>query len=144
MNWWKRRREQLDDEMQKHIEFETQQNIEAGMPEARNAALRKFGNITLTAEEAREIWGWLWLERSWQDLRYAVLGFARSPGFTAVALLSLLLGIGISTALFSAVYGILIAPILTPSPTKSGLQRFSRPRKSRMAPKFRNCRRSRK
>ena len=81
MTWWKRRGDQLDEEMRKHIEFETQQNIEAGMSpsDAREAALRKFGNVSLAKEESREMWGWIWIERVWQDLRYGLRGFLKSP-----------------------------------------------------------------
>jgi putative ABC transport system permease protein len=112
MTWWKRRGDQLRDEMQQHIEFETRANMEAGLSaeEARYAALRKFGSVSLAREESRDIWGWLWLERLSQDLRYAARGLLKSPVFTGVAVLSLLLGVGASTALFSVVYGVLIAP----------------------------------
>jgi putative ABC transport system permease protein len=112
MSWSKNRSERLAGEIQTHIDFETQENIEAGMPpeEARHAAMRKFGNVLLARERSREIWGRLWAERLWQDIRYALRGLRRNPGFAAVALLSLMLGIGASVALFSVVYGILIAP----------------------------------
>ncbi len=112
MNDWARGGEQLDDEMRQHIELETQQNIDAGMSaeEARYAAFRKFGNVTLAKEESRDVWVRMWLERFWQDVTYALQGFIKSPGFTSVALVSLLLGIGVSTSLFSVVYGVLIAP----------------------------------
>jgi putative ABC transport system permease protein len=108
----KNRGERLRDEIQAHIEFEIQENVEAGMPpeEARAAAMRKFGNVLLAREKSREIWGWLWAERLWQDIRYALRGLKRNPGFATVALLSLMLGIGASVALFSVVYGVLIAP----------------------------------
>jgi len=78
--------------------------------EARSAALRKFGNVSLAKERSREVWGWLWLERLWQDAVYGLRGLVHTPGFTIVALLSLMLGIGASTSLFSVIYGVLIAP----------------------------------
>jgi predicted permease len=112
MTWFEKRGERLNDEIQAHIDYETQENIEAGMApdEARRAATMKFGNVFVARERSREIWGWLWAERLWQDVRYAFRGFRRNPGFATVALLSLMLGIGASVALFSVVYGILISP----------------------------------
>ena len=109
---WEKRGDRLQDEIQAHIEFEIQQNIDDGMPpeEARREAMKKFGNVLVTREKSREVWGWLWAERLWQDIRYALRGFRRNPGFATVALLSLMLGIGASVALFSVVYGILISP----------------------------------
>ncbi|MDR3750610.1 MAG: ABC transporter permease [Terracidiphilus sp.] len=109
---WEKRKERLTGEIQTHIEMETQENIEAGMePEAaRQAALRKFGNVPVASDQSRVVWGWLWLEQLGQDMRYTVRSLAKSPGFTSVALLSLMLGIGASVALFSVVYGVVIAP----------------------------------
>ena len=112
MESWERRRKRLEDEMQEHIDLETQENIDAGMAplEARRAAIRKFGSAASAGDQSREAWGWLWPERVWQDVRFALRIFSKNAGFTAVALLSLMLGIGASIALFSVVYGVLIAP----------------------------------
>lgn len=109
---WEDRRRRLEDEIQEHIALETQENLDAGMApaEARAAALRKFGNSALAADQSREAWGGLWPERLAQDLRFALRTFRKNLGFTVVAVLSLMLGIGASIALFSVVYGVLIAP----------------------------------
>ena len=108
----------LDQEIREHIELETQENIGRGMApdEARYAALRKFGNVTRVKEDAREVWILVWLEQLLQDIRFALRLLYKTPGYTIVAILTVALGIGVNSAIFSILYATLIAPFPYPEP----------------------------
>ena len=114
----KRLLEDLDREIREHIELETQENIDRGMdPEqARYAAVRKFGNVTRVKEDAREVWIVVWLEQLLEDIRFAFRLLYKTPGYTIVAILTIALGIGVNSAIFSIFYATLIAPFPYPEP----------------------------
>ena len=120
MNFRRRREESLDNEIHDYIERETQDNMAAGMPpdEARHAALRKFGPVLNVKEETRNVWGWAWFERLGQDLRHGRRMLAKNPGFTAVAVISIAIGVGANCASFSFGDAMLLRPLTVLRPSE--------------------------
>ena len=100
----RRREQELDEELRSHLAMAERDRIARGESPAaaRAAARREFGNVGLVKEITRDIWGWQSVERLVQDLRYAVRSLGRSPAFTVTAILTMTIGIGLNTAMFTA------------------------------------------
>src|SRR4051812_25170686 len=110
--------EDLDQELESHIQFAIEDNLRRGMTreQARRAALRNFGGLTQTRESYRSQRGVPWLAALMRDLRYGVRRLRASPAFTAVAIVTLALGIGANTAIFTLVEGFLLRSLPVSDP----------------------------
>src|SRR4029078_4221209 len=120
---WQRRRtrdEDLDDEIRSHFAMAVADRVARGESpdEALAAARREFGNVTHVKEVTRESWGGVWLERLLQDVRYSVRLLPRAPVFAVTAILTLALGIGVTTAMFTVVRGVLLRHLPFASPSE--------------------------
>ncbi|MGA2250154.1 ADOP family duplicated permease [Terracidiphilus sp.] len=122
MTWLKQffsRRRRYDDisvSIEEHITERADELMAEGMPraEAEQAARREFGNVALMEERSREAWQWMWLESALSDAKFALRRLRKAPGFAVTILLTLAIGIGANTAVFSVVNGVLLKPLAYP------------------------------
>ena len=127
---WRRRQDSdLEEEVRSHLQFAVRDRIERGESpaDAEFSARREFGNVLLAREITRDAWGWISFERFLQDLRYGARVLRKSPAFALIAILTLALGIGANTVLFSVVGNVLLAPLPFPHAEQLVAVRESKP-----------------
>src|ERR1700676_3819550 len=113
-------RKQLDEEIRLHVDLRAAKYHDGGMEpdEASQAARRQFGNRGLMHETSREMWGWNRMDELGRNIRHATRVLRKSPAFTAIAILSLTLGIGANTAVFSFVHAIVLKKLSVAAPQR--------------------------
>ena len=124
MSWFnriffrKRRYDDLSVSIQEHLDERIDELVTEGLPrsEAERTARREFGNVTLMRERSREVWQWEKLESLLADLKHVCRRLVRSPGFAITVVLTLAIGIGANTAVFSVLNSVLLRPLPYPEP----------------------------
>ena len=138
--WLRRRRVEQDirKELDLHLELETRQNVAQGMSpdDAARAARAALGNVPLIREDVGAVWTWRWLDALVQSLVHMFRSLRRTPGFSLVAIGVLALGIGLNTAIFSVVYGVLVRPLPYPDPDSIVVVHMRDPRTGRATSGF--------
>jgi predicted permease len=109
----RRRYDELSESIREHLDEKVADLMDHGMTRehAERAARREFGNVTRIEEQSREVWQWPTLQSLWADLNYTFRQILKNPGFSVVAILSLALGIGATTSMFSLIYAVLLHPV---------------------------------
>ncbi len=111
--WRRKKDEELDEEIRSHLRMAARDRVERGesVEEAEQFARRQMGNIALVKETTRDIWGWRWLADAAQDLRYGMRMLRKNPGFSAMLIVTLAVGVGGTTAMYSVIEAVVLRPL---------------------------------